>query len=122
MTPEATEAAVQDGLTDVAIPDCSVAGDEIGTGSEAKCFASYMRIHALESTGGKAYLEMPRAVFKSSGKPVLEDQASAAREDGTAIDNPSARVWVAETALGTAMNTSYFASGCPCSRSPREPR
>jgi hypothetical protein len=110
MTPEATKTAVQDaGLSDVNIPDCSVAGEEIDTGSEAKCFASYMRIHALESTGGKVYSEMPRAVFKSSGKPVPEDQASAALEDGTAIDNPERQVWVTETALATAMNTSYFA-------------
>jgi hypothetical protein len=110
MTPEATEAAVEEaGLTDVAIPDCSVAGEEIDTGSEAKCFASYMRVHALESTGGKVYSEMPRAVFKGSGKPVPEDQASAALDAGTAIDNPERQVWVTETALGTAMNTSFFA-------------
>jgi hypothetical protein len=29
-----------------------VAGESVDTGSEAKCFADYMRIHALESTGG----------------------------------------------------------------------
>ena len=110
MTPEATKAAVEDaGLTDVDIPDCSVADEEVDTGSEAKCFASYMRIHALESTGGKVYSEMPRAVFKNSGKPVPEEQASAALADGTAIDNPERQVWVTETALGTALNTSYFA-------------
>ena len=110
MTPEATKTAVEEaGLTDVEIPDCSVADEEVDTGSEAKCFASYMRIHALESTGGKVYSEMPRAVFKSSGKPVPEEEASAALEDGTAIDNPERQVWVTETALGTALNTSYFA-------------
>ena len=111
MTPEATEAAVEEaGLTDVVdIPDCSVADEEIDTGSEAKCFASYMRIHALESTGGKVYSEMPRAVFKTTGQPVPEEEAGAALEDGTAIDNPERQVWVTETALGTAMNTSFFA-------------
>jgi hypothetical protein len=110
MTPEATQAAVEDaGLTDVEIPDCSVADEEIDTGSEAECFASYMRIHALESTGGKVYAEMPRAVFKDSGKPVPEEEVGAALEAGTAIDNPERQVWVTATALGTAMNTSYFA-------------
>jgi hypothetical protein len=110
MTPEATKAAVEEaGLADVEIPDCSVADEEIDTGSEAKCFASYMRVHALESTGGKVYSEMPRAVFKKSGKPVPEDEASAALEAGTAIDNPERQVWITETALGTAMNTSFFA-------------
>jgi hypothetical protein len=110
MTPDATRAAVEEiGLTDVEIPDCSVADEEIDTGSEAKCFASYMRIHALESTGGKVYSEIPRAVFKKTGEPVPEEEAAAALEDGTAIDNPERQVWVTETALGTAMNTSYFA-------------
>ena len=110
MTPDATEAAVKEaGLTDVGIPDCSVADEEIDTGSEAECFASYMRIHALESTGGQVYAEMPRAVFKKTGEPVPEEEVAAAFEDGTAIDNPERQVWVTETALGTALNTSYFA-------------
>lgn len=110
MTPEATQTAVEDaGLTDVEIPDCSVADESIDTGSDADCFAQYMRIHALESTGGKVYAEMPRAVFENSGKPVPEAQASAALEAGTAIDNPERQVWVTETALGTALDTSYFA-------------
>ncbi len=110
MTPDATEAAVQEaGLADVEIPDCSVADEEIDTGSEAECFAKYMRIHALESTGGKVYAEMPRAVFEDTGKPVPEEQVAAALENGTAIDNPERQVWVTETALGTALNTSYFA-------------
>ena len=110
MTPDATQAAVKEaGLTDVEIPDCSVADEEIDTGSEAKCFASYMRIHALESTGGKVYSEMPRAVFEKTGKPVPEDKAAVALENGTAIDNPERQTWVTETALSTALNTSYFA-------------
>ena len=110
MTPDATQAAVKEaGLTDVEIPDCSVADEEIDTGSEAKCFASYMRIHALESTGGKVYSEMPRAVDTKTGKPVPEDKAAVALENGTAIDNPERQTWVTETALATALNTSYFA-------------
>jgi hypothetical protein len=110
MTPEATEAAVKEaGLTEVEIPDCSVADEEIDTGTESECFARYMRIHALESTGGKVYAEMPRAVFKKTGEPVPEEETAAAFEDGTAIDNPERQVWVTATALGTALNTSYFA-------------
>jgi hypothetical protein len=111
MTPEATDAALTDaGLSDaVAVPDCSVADEEVDTGSEAECFAKYMRVHALESTGGQVYAEMPRAVFEDTGKPVPEDQAAAALEKGTAIDNPARQTWVTATALGTALNTSYFA-------------
>jgi hypothetical protein len=110
MTPDATRTAVEEAkLTDVEIPDCSVAGDEVNTGSRAKCFAKYMRIHALESTGGRVYAEMPRAVDKATGKPLPEDQAAGALEAGTAIDNPERQIWVTETALASALNTSYFA-------------
>jgi hypothetical protein len=113
MTPELTQKAVQEaGIADVVdIPDCSVADEEIDTGAEAECFARYMRIHALESTGGKVYAEMPRAVFKDTGKPVPEEDASAALADGTAIDNPERQIWVTETSLATALDTSFFAQG-----------
>src|SRR5215211_5127092 len=48
MTPdEIAKGAEEAGLPDsVELPTCSVAGEEIDTGSEAKCFADYMRIHA----------------------------------------------------------------------------
>jgi hypothetical protein len=113
MTPELTRQAVEEAqLTDVVeVPDCSVAGEEIDTGKEAECFARYMRVHALESTGGMVYAEMPRAVSKSTGKPVPEDQASAALASGDAVDNPDRQVWVTETALATALDTSFFAGG-----------
>jgi hypothetical protein len=110
MTPDATQTAVEEtGLTDVEVPDCSVADEKVDTGSEAECFASYMRIHALESSGGQVYAEMPRAVNEKTGKPVPEDKAAAALENGTAIDNPERQTWVTEMALSTALNTSYFA-------------
>ena len=52
MSPDEIEQAVQEaGLEDVEIPSCDVADEEITTGSEARCFAQYMRIHALESSG-----------------------------------------------------------------------
>jgi hypothetical protein len=113
MTPELTQQALDEsGLADVIdVPDCSVADDEVDTGTEAECFARYMRVHALESTGGKVYAEMPRAVFKDTGKPVPEEQASAALSSGEAIDNPERQIWVTETALATALDTSFFAEG-----------
>jgi hypothetical protein len=110
MTPDATRSALEEaGLTDVEVPDCSVAEEEVDTGSKAECFARYMRVHALESTGGQVYAEMPRAVDKQTGDPVPDDDAAAALENGTAVDNPQREVWISETALATALNTSYFA-------------
>ena len=53
MTPdEIQKEASAAGLKNVDVPSCDVAGENIDTGSEAKCFAEYMRIHALEASGG----------------------------------------------------------------------
>ncbi|HEX7311953.1 MAG TPA: hypothetical protein VF232_12310, partial [Gaiellaceae bacterium] len=57
---EIEKEATAAGLENVHVPDCDVAGESIDTGSEAKCFAEYMRIHALEASGGLTYAEMPR--------------------------------------------------------------
>jgi hypothetical protein len=109
MTPQAiAKEARAAGLTDVELPTCSVAGEAIDTGGEAKCFAEYMRIHALEATGGQTYAEMPR--FATADGEGTNDEAEAEkRPDGSPVDNPARTIWVTETALGTALNTSYFA-------------
>ena len=109
MTPQAiAKEAGAAGLTDVELPTCSVAGEAIDTGGEAKCFAEYMRIHALEATGGQTYAEMPR--FATADGEGTNDEAEAEkRPDGSPVDNPARTIWVTETALGTALNTSYFA-------------
>ena len=59
MTPSAIKAeGAKAGLKDVSYPTCTVAGESVDTGSEARCFAQYMNIHALEATGGYVYSEM----------------------------------------------------------------
>ena len=74
MTPDATKAAVEEaGLTGVSIPSCDVADEPIDTGAEAKCFADYMRIHALEATGGQTYAEMGR-FLDENGEPTSDAQ------------------------------------------------
>ena len=114
MTPEAIAPAAEEaGLpADTELPDCSVAGEEVDTGSEARCFASYMRIHALEATGGLTYAEMGR--FQSAADPSdpkgTNDPAAAAKdENGEPISNGQRNTWVTETALSTALNVSYMA-------------
>ena len=109
MTPDAIAAeANAAGLTGVDFPDCSVAGETIDTGSEAKCFADYMRIHALEATGGKTYAEMPR--FATEDGKGTNDAAQAQKdENGQPVSNAARDLWVTETALATALNTSYMA-------------
>ena len=114
MTPEAIAQEAQDaGLpASIDLPTCNVADETIDTGSEAKCFASYMRIHALESTGGLTYAEMGR--FQSAANPEdpagTNDEAAAAKdENGQPISNGARNIWVTETALATALNVSFLA-------------
>src|SRR5256885_198056 len=52
MTPAGIKAEVQKaGLKNISLPTCSVANKAVTNGSRARCFAQYMRIHALEATG-----------------------------------------------------------------------
>src|SRR5262249_31689620 len=58
------------------LPTCDVAGKEINTGARAKCFASYMRIHTFEATGGKTYAQMGRFLTKD-GKDTSDAKLAA---------------------------------------------
>jgi hypothetical protein len=93
----------------VGIPGSSIEGQAVDTGSEAKAFADTIREDTLAATNGLTYAEMPRAVFKDSGKAVPPDQAERALASGKAIDNPERQIWITSTALSTALNTSFFA-------------
>lgn len=110
MTPAAIKAAVaESGLKNVDLPSCDVADKAVDTGARAHCFADYMRIHALEATGGQVYAQMGQYLDKS-GKPT-SDKALAAKDakTGQPVSNPTRAVWVTETALATALNQAYFA-------------
>jgi hypothetical protein len=96
----------------IKLPKCDVVDKEIDTGTEARCFAQYMRIHALEATGGLSYAQMGR--FQSAAKPDdpagTSDEAAAAKdESGEPISNGARNLWINETALATALNVSYMA-------------
>jgi len=111
--------AKEAGLTNVAnMPTVAVAGKAINTGPRARAFASYMRIHALEASGGFTYAQMGRFTAKP-------DAPKAQLAVGGGTDNPqfalidtatkqpvangARNLWVTETALTTALNTSYMA-------------
>ena len=91
------------------IPTCNVAGKTINSGARAKCFAAYMRIHTFESTGGKTYSQMGRYLTKD-GKDT-NDPTLAAVDPKTQrpVENAARNLWVTETALTNALNTSFFA-------------
>ena len=114
MAPEEIRAAAEEaGLPDtIELPSCDVVDEEIDTGTEARCFAQYMRIHALESTGGLTYAQMGR--FQSADDPgnpagTSDEEEAAEDENGRPISNPQRNLWINETALATALNVSYMA-------------
>ena len=120
MTPAGIKAEAQKaGLKNISYPTCSVANKAVNNGASARCFAEYMRIHALEATGGYVYAQMgiyiakpgtPKAQLMAGGGT---DNTQFAPVDPTTkqpVQNGARNVWVTETALTTALNTSYLAS------------
>jgi hypothetical protein len=120
MTPSAIKAeAKQAGLpADLPYPTTSVAGKKINTGDKAREFAGYMRIHNLEATGGLTYAQMGRyQALPTAAKKVTDglggtnDPKYAVIDPKTKqpVDNARRNIWVTETALTTALNTSFMA-------------
>jgi hypothetical protein len=121
MTPAAITAEAKKAGLDVAalsIPSRSVANKKIVNGDLARAFAGYMRIHALEATHGLTYAQMGRFVAKpgtpakyTDGQGATSDPAYAVIDPKTKqpVENGARNLWVTETALTTALNTSYMA-------------
>ena len=120
MTPEEVAGEVEE--ADLAVepdlPDCDVAEEEIDNGDKARCFAEYIRIHALESTGGYTYAQMgrfeakpktPEAELAEGGGTENEEFAATDPETGGPASNGTREIWVTATALATALNASYMA-------------
>ena len=110
--------AKEAGLKGVDLPTVAVAGKAIDSGPRARAFAGYMRIHALEATGGYTYAQMGRfeakpdvpkaelAVGGGTDNPKWAVMDSASKQP---VANGARNIWVTETALTTALNTSYMA-------------
>ena len=118
MTPAAIAKEAKDAKlpASISLPTCNVAGKAIETGSQARCFARYMRIHTLEATGGFTYAQMGRfQALPNTPKSELaigggtSNDTWAVKANGRPVDNGLRNLWVTETALTTALNTSYMA-------------
>ena len=121
MTPTAIKAEAQKAGVSKFVtlwPSQSVAGKKIDKGSTARVFAEYMRIHTLEATGGLTYAQMGRFLAlptapksATDGGGGTSDPKYAAIDPKTKqpVDNGRRNLWVTETALTTALNTSYMA-------------
>jgi hypothetical protein len=110
MTPAAIAAAAKEaGLpASIDLPTVAVADKPINTGARARAFASYMRVHALEATGGQTYAQMPRYAT-DDGKGTNDPAQATKDENGQPVSNAARNIWVTETALATALNMSYMA-------------
>jgi hypothetical protein len=113
-TPDMTKVAIaaeakKAGLpATIKLPTTDVAGKAIDTGARARAFATYMRIHTLEATGGVTYSNLPRYAT-ADGKGTNDTAAALKGSNGQPVDNPVRNIWVTETALTTALNSSYLA-------------
>jgi hypothetical protein len=103
----------------ITTPSCSVAGKLVDTGSEARCFAQYMRIHTFGATSGLTYSQMGRFVAKPGTPVKFTDGLGATGDPKYAAVDPKTQqpvsngrrdIWVTYTALTTALNTSFMAS------------
>lgn len=110
--------AKEAGLTGIDLPTVAVAGKAIDSGPSARAFASYMRIHALEATGGYTYAQMgrfeakpntPKAALAVGGGTDNPQWAVVDSATKQPVANGARNIWVTETALTTALNTSYMA-------------
>jgi hypothetical protein len=122
MTPSAIKAEAQKSGVAGSVkqwPTKSVANQKIDTGAKARLMAEYMRIHTLEATHGFTYAQMGIYTAKpGTAKSQLmpgggTDNAADAAIDPTTkqpVQNSARQIWVTETALTTALNTSYMAS------------
>jgi hypothetical protein len=120
MSPAGIKPEVQKaGLTNVSLPTCDIAGKPVNSGASARCFAEYMQIHTLEATGGYRYSQMGMYIAKpGTPKSELSPGGGTSNAEFALIDpitkqptsNGARNIWVTETALTTALNSSYMAS------------
>jgi hypothetical protein len=123
-TPDMTKAAIaaeakQAKLpASIKLPTADVAGKAITNGTLARNFAKYMRIHALEATGGYTYAQMgryqalptaPKSELSAGGGTDNPKYAVTDPKTKQPVANGLRDLWVTETALTTALNTSYMA-------------
>jgi len=122
MTPAAITAEAKEAGLDVSkldIPTKSVANEPINSGSEARTFAQYMNIHALEATGGLTFSQMgrfqakpdtPAAELAGKGATSNPDWAVINPQTKQPVENGLRNVWIQETALTSALNLAFTAS------------
>jgi hypothetical protein len=107
MSPEGIQAGIAEAGIEVDVPDCDVAEEPITNGDEARCFAQYMRVHALESTDGRTYAQMGRYLDAEGNETSDQSEAAKDPKTGQPVSNPARDLWVSQRALATGLELSY---------------
>jgi hypothetical protein len=105
-TPDMRPEDVPEGLVENP-PTCDVADEAITTGDEARCFAEYMRVHALEGTGGRTFSEMGRFLDANGEETSSEEEAAKDPKTGAPVANPARETWVTQRALSTGLELAF---------------
>lgn len=91
------------------------AGEQVKTGDQARAFAQIMRYHTINGEWNPehlTYAQMGRflaASDPSNPKGTSDEAAALKDEQGNPVSNSFRNTWVTETALTTALNTSFMA-------------
>jgi len=89
--------------------DKAIADKPVDTGAKAKLFADGMRLHTLRITEGQLYSQMGRYLTTDGSSTDDEKAAALDKATGAPVANAARNIWVTETSLSTALNTSFFA-------------
>ncbi|HEU0335998.1 MAG TPA: hypothetical protein VFR43_05555 [Gaiellaceae bacterium] len=111
----ADDPAVAQYASQWAAKDGEEQGAQVTTGEQARAFAQIMRFHTVNGEWNPehlTYAQMGRflAADDPSNPAGTSDEAAALKdEEGNTVSNSFRNQWVTETALTTALNTSYMA-------------
>ena len=118
-SPDMTPAAIKTEAQKTGLPaTVKLPTVSIDNGARARAFASYMRIHTLEATSSLTYAQMGRYTAKPGtpakftdghGGTSISTYAALDPKTQQPVANGLRDLWVTETALTTALNTSYMA-------------
>jgi hypothetical protein len=80
MTPTAIAAEAKSAKlpASIPLPTCTIAGKQVTTGTQARCFAEYMQIHTYIATGGQPYADAALRDGRRQGNE-RRDQGDAGR-------------------------------------------
>ena len=106
-TPDMSPATFEGEVEGVEIPSCDVADEPITTGAEARCFADWMRVHALEGTGGKTFAQMGRYLDDQGEETFSESEAAKDPETGQPVTNPARDLWITQRSLATGLELAF---------------